>query len=582
MSAQGEEGRVRLPFPTPKEVSQLSADGGDEFNRLVFEASPYLQQHARNTVDWFPWSEEAFAKAAAENKPVLLSVGYATCHWCHVMEHECFEDAEVGAYLQEHFVSIKVDREERPDVDDVYMTVTQAMSGRGGWPMTVLMTAERRPFFAGTYFPKEDRVGRLGFMTLLRRTVELWSSDRVGIEENAEELVTYLRRRNAGMPGDLPSGELFEDAFQHYVERFDREHGGFGRAPKFPTPQRLSFLLRYHHRTGNDLALEMVETSLRAMREGGLYDQVGFGTHRYSTDAEWLLPHFEKMLYDQAFAVIANAEAYQVTGDPYYAQTCREILEYVTRDMTHEEGGFFSAEDADSEGVEGRFYVWTPEEVIDVLGEEDGALWNQLFGIVPGGNFEEEATKQRTGESIPHLGTSIAEFAKITGRKEEALVHWIEEARRKLFAQREKRIHPQKDDKVLTDWNGLMISAFAKAAQALQEPAYYERAKMAAQFARTYLTTDEGFLLKRYRRGTAGLTAHLEDYAFLSAGFLDLYETGYDLDDLQECIRLMDFMMVHFWDEERDGFYMTGDQSEALLVRPRKIYGGAIPSGNAV
>jgi uncharacterized protein YyaL (SSP411 family) len=570
-------------LPTAEEIAALPPDGGEGFNRLVFEHSPYLLQHARNPVDWFPWGDEAFAKAAAEGKPVLLSVGYTTCHWCHVMEHESFEDEEVAKMVNDWFVPVKVDREERPDIDEVYMTVTQAMTGSGGWPMTVVMTADKKPFFAGTYFPKDDRPGRPGFKTVLNRLHEMWVADRERVVSVAENIDTELQSMMVGAPGEALGEKDLARAADELKARFDKVHAGFGSAPKFPTPPVLSFLLRAHARTGDPVLLEMVEKTLRAMRLGGVYDQFGFGTHRYSTDAEWLVPHFEKMLYDQALLAIACTEAYQATGKDEFASTAREIFTYVLRDMTSPEGGFYSAEDADSEGEEGVFYVWTPEEVASVLGEEDGTLVNQLYGIVAGGNWTDEATGEKPGTNIPHLSKPLAESAAEMGIPPGALAARVEAARAKLFAHRDRRPHPQKDDKVLTDWNGLMIAALAKAGQALGEPAYTAAAERAAGFILRELKGPDGRLLKRWRNGAAGLTAHLEDYAFLAWGLIDLYEATFNVDYLREALALNDAMLEHFWDEAGGGgFFMTADDSEQLLVRAKKSYGGAIPSGNAV
>lgn len=573
---------VQLPFPTAGEIARLPKDGGTEFNRLIFEPSPYLLQHARNPVDWYPWGEEAFAKAKREDKPVFLSIGYATCHWCHVMERESFEDDEVGKFLSERYVPIKVDREERPDIDHVYMTVTQAMSGSGGWPMTVILTPEKKPFFAGTYFPKHDRMGRTGLLTILHSIDRLWSTDRAQILAQGEKVAEFLRRQVAVPSSQVPGVESIHAGYAHFSRAYDDERGGFGRAPKFPMAHSLSFLLRYHRRAGEARALEMVERTLRAMRMGGIYDQIGWGTHRYSTDGEWLVPHFEKMLYDQALLVTANLEAFQVTKDQWFAQTAREILHYVRRDMTSPEGGFFSAEDADSEGEEGKFYVWDPAELQQVLGPEDGALFAKIFEIRPGGNFRDEVRGVTTGQSIPHLRKPLAEWSKELGRLLPELTARLDRMREKLFRDRENRIHPLKDDKILTDWNGLMISAFAKAAQVLDDPAYLEAGNKAADFVLKRLCREDGRLLKRFRAGQAGLPAHLEDYAFVVAGLLDLYEAGFNLRYLQEAIRLTNVMIEHFWDPEGGGFFMTADDSEELLVRTKSISGGAIPSGNSV
>jgi len=582
MTAHAETG-IRQPLPSPEEIAKLPPDGGEEFNRLIFEPSPYLQQHARNPIDWYPWGEEAFAKAQKENKPIFLSIGYTTCHWCHVMEHESFEDEEVAEVMNEKFIAIKVDREERPDIDEVYMSFTMAMTGSGGWPMTIIMTPDtKKPFFAGTYYPKKDVPGRAGLITVLNQIGDFWDTRYEEIVSEADRVTEIIRQHTDNEAGDMPQEDAFEQAFQFFAEQFDSEHAGFGTRPKFPVPPNHSYLLRYYARSGDAKALEMVERSLVAMRQGGMYDQIGFGTHRYSTDRKWLLPHFEKMLYDQALLAIANIEAYQVTGKEVYADTAKEIFTYVLRDMTSKTGGFYSAEDADSEGEEGKFYVWKPAEVIEVVGKEKADLFNQIYNITEAGNFIEEATGEATGDSIPHLQKSLSAWAQELGKDEAELRAQLDSTRQKLFEHRESRIHPQKDDKILTDWNGLMIAAFAKGAQVFDSQEYRDAATNAADFALTTLRNDDGRLLKRYRQGEAGLAAHLEDYAFLTWGLIDLYEATFAPQYMTAAVELTDAMIEHFWDEEEGGFYMTADDSEELLLRTKKLYGGAIPSGNAV
>jgi uncharacterized protein YyaL (SSP411 family) len=571
---------MRKANPDLEKLGRLPSDGGPVHNRLIFEKSPYLLQHAANPVDWYPWGEEAFRKAREEDKPVFLSIGYSTCHWCHVMERESFEDPEVARLLNETFVNIKVDREERPDIDNIYMSVCQAMTGSGGWPLTIIMTPDKQPFFAGTYFPKEERFGRPGMLELVPRVQQAWETQREELLASAEAIVGHVRSVSVGGPGPELGLETLKAAYDQLAGRFDARRGGFGEAPKFPTPHNLSFLLRCWKRDGRESALEMVERTLQAMRAGGMYDHVGFGFHRYATDADWLVPHFEKMLYDQALLVIAYVEAYQATARPEYAQTVREILTYVLRDMTAPEGGFYSAEDADSEGVEGKFYVWTREEVVDTLGEPAGEMFCRVYEIRPDGNFSNPHCPP--GTNIPHRTRPLSHWAGEFGLWEDELRSQLETARQRLFAARERRVRPFKDDKILTDWNGLMIAALAKAARALTEPEYADAAQRAADFVLTRLRDDRGRLLKRYRDGEAGLPAHLEDYAFMVWGLLELYEANFAVRNLEAALRLNREMLARFWDELRGGLYFTADDAEELPLRTKEVYDGAIPSGNSV
>lgn len=566
------EGHSRKPLPLQEEIAKLPADGGEEFNRLVFSQSPYLLQHARNPVDWWPWGEEAFEQARKENKMIFLSIGYTTCHWCHVMEHESFEDDEVAALINEHCIAVKVDREERPDIDEVYMQITQAITGGGGWPMTVMLTPDKHAFFAGTYFPKESMAGRPGIKKVVSELAKAWNERREEVDSTALNISEQMGQMMGGSPGADLDPSVFNTAFTQFVSRYDEEKGGFAMRPKFPVPPNLMFLMRYSQRTENEEALAMVEKTLTEMRRGGIYDHIGFGIHRYSTDREWLVPHFEKMLYDQALVSTAFVEAYELTGKERYARAAREILEYVERDMTDELGGFFSAEDADSEGEEGKFYVWTTEEVVDVLGEEDAEFFIEMFRLDEEGNFVDEAARKKTGANIPHLREELLDEAR----------ERFETLRVKLFARREGRIHPQKDDKILTDWNGLMISAYAKAAQALGDETYAAIATKAADFVLEKLRSDDGRLLKRYRQGESGLAAHLEDYAFMIWGLIDLYETTFEVRYLEQAITFQKMLDEHFWDEEAGGYFTVADDGEQLIVRAKKLYGGAIPSGNAV
>ena len=551
-------------------------------NRLIFEKSPYLLQHADNPVDWYPWGPEAFEKARNENKPIFLSVGYSTCHWCHVMERESFEDAEVARLINEVFVSVKVDREERPDIDNVYMMVCQMMTDSGGWPLTIIMTPDKKPFFATSYIPKETRFGRMGMLELIPRIKEIWATRRDEVANSANQITAALQQMPQDTYGEEPDESTLRLAYEQFSKRFDDQHGGFGSAPKFPSPHNLLFLLRYWKRTGTEKALEMVEKTLQEMRHGGIYDHVGFGFHRYSTDSKWLLPHFEKMLYDQAMLAMAYTEAYQATGKEEDRKTAREIFAYVLRDMTAPEGGFYSAEDADSQGEEGKFYLWTEEEIRPVLGSEEVDLMVKVFNIEKDGNFTEQATGKRTGRNILHLTKSLKELAFDLKMPDQDLQKHLERARQRLFTYREKRIHPLKDDKILTDWNGLMVAAFAKGAQVFDEPKYAEAAKGAVDFILKNMRKSDGQLLHRHREGQAAIPAYLDDYAFLIWGLLELYETIFEPGYLQTALDLNRNLTEHFWDDNNGGFYSTADEGENLLVRQKEIYDGAISSGNSV
>ena len=557
-------------------------------NRLADEQSPYLRQHKDNPVDWYPWGPDAFEKAQAEDKPIFLSIGYSTCHWCHVMERESFEDEDVAAALNEGFVSIKVDREERPDVDSIYMDVCQMMRGQGGWPLTVLLTPDRKPFFAATYLPKEGRFQQTGLMDLLPRVRSLWQNDRDKLLDDAEE-VTDLLQQSSEDPAsaDAPGPQLLSEAARQLSRQFDQTHGGFGSAPKFPAPHNLLFLLRHWHHTGEERALTMVTDTLDQMRLGGIYDQVGYGFHRYSTDQRWLLPHFEKMLYDQAMHVLAYTEAHQATGAARYETTAREVLTYVMRDLQAPEGGFYSAEDADSETEagameEGAFYVWSTEEIRALLDPDLADLVIDVYNLVPDGNYQEESTGERTGKNVLHLDRSLSAEAERRGMDESALRERLDMARAALFEARAERPRPGLDDKVLTDWNGLLIAALAKAARVFGEPEYEATARETARFVLDTLHDANGRLLHRYREGEAGIRATLDDYAFLIWGLLELYETTFEPQWLGAAVEHMEACLDHFWDADAGGFYMTADDGEALIVRPKEGTDGAMPSGNSV
>jgi len=551
-------------------------------NRLKFEKSPYLLQHADNPVDWYPWGKEAFEKARLENKPIFLSIGYSTCHWCHVMAHESFEDPLVARLINEVFISIKVDREERPDIDKIYMTVCQMLTGSGGWPLTIIMTPDKKPFFAATYIPKESRFGRTGMIDLIPQIKDIWISRKNEVLNSADQIVSSLKQTSNDSPADELSKATLKIAYDQLSQRFDKQNGGFSGAPKFPTPHNLLFLLRDWKHSSDEYALEMVEKTLQAMRQGGIYDHVGFGFHRYSTDGHWLVPHFEKMLYDQALLAMAYTEAYQVTKKKDYEKIARENFTYVLRDMTAKEGGFYSAEDADSEGEEGKFYLWTEDEIRQILTKEEADLIFKVFNTEEDGNFNEEATRRKTGTNILHLNKSLDEIASEIKMSDHMFQNILNSARQKLFVLREKRIHPHKDDKVLTDWNGLMIAAFAKAAQVFDEQRYTEAAKNAVDFILKNMRRTDGRLLHRYRDNQAAILANLDDYAFLIWGLIELYETNFDVNYLKTALNLNRDLIMHFWDDKNGGFFFTPDDGENLLVRQKEIYDGAIPSGNSV
>ena len=570
----------QLVVPGPEVLAQLPPDGGEEYNRLIFESSPYLLQHARNPVDWRPFGAEAFAEAKRLNKPVFLSIGYSTCHWCHVMEHESFEDPEIASLMNEAFVCIKVDREERPDVDQVYMSTAQAMTGSGGWPLTVVTTPEARPFFAGTYFPPDSRMGRVGMQQLVPRLSELWETQRERVEGSAEQIVQMVRglTETGGEAGALDPG-VFGLTDQDFRARFDSTHAGFGGAPKFPVPHNLRYLLRRSARTGEEDLATMALRTLEEMCLGGIYDQVGHGFHRYSTDEHWLLPHFEKMLYDQALLVEAYVEAHQLTGDDFFKTTALETLAYVERELGSDDGLFRSAEDADSQNEEGEleegvFYLWTPEQLRATLEPEQAAFVLETLGVREGGNFIEEATGERPGGSILHFERRLG--------SQDAIARW-EVIRDRLFEARAGRIPPLMDDKRLTDWNGLAIAAFATAGSGLGEPRLVRIAERAADRLLEHLRDPKtGRLFKRSRQGESGVDGVLDDYAFVAHGLLCVYRANGRARYLVAARELIDLALAEFWDPERGGFFLTRAGAEALFTRPRESYDGALPSGSGV
>ncbi len=557
-------------------------------NQLAGEKSPYLLQHAFNPVDWAPWSEEAFARARAEDRPIFLSIGYATCHWCHVMEHESFEDADVAALLNRDFVSIKVDREERPDIDGVYMTACQLMTGQGGWPLTIVMTPDKQPFFAGTYFPRESVAGRVGMLELLPRLAELWRERRADVEAAGASALAAIREvevRGAGSVDGALGEDTLRRGFSDLLARYDPHQGGFSRAPKFPAPHQLLFLLRWSDRTGDRRGVEMVEKTLVSMRKGGIFDQVGYGFHRYSTDARWLVPHFEKMLYDQALLAMAYTELWQITGDDAHRRVALEIHEYVARDLTDPGGAFHSAEDADSEGREGAFYVWTREAFDEVvtggLGDDVAGLARRAFRVEARGNFADEASGLRTGENILHRGETPAEIAAALGDDAERIEERLESARALLFDARSKRERPLLDDKILTDWNGLMIAALARSGLAFGDERLVAAAARAAEFILDRLRDENGTLLHRYRDGDAAIVAGAADHACLAWGLVELYGATFDPRWLRSARELVDALLERFWDPDRLGVFNVDAEQTDLPVRQKELYDGATPSANA-
>jgi len=544
-------------------------------NHLVHETSPYLLQHKNNPVDWYPWGAEALDRSKQEQKPIFLSIGYSACHWCHVMEHESFEDEAIAKSLNEKFVCIKVDREERPDLDQLYMNATQMMTGRGGWPMSVFLTPDLKPFYAGTYWPPRAAGGRPGFDQVIESVANAWNNNRAKVVDTADQLTKELARLDAQSPsGGALTAELLDGAAERLRRSFDTTYGGFGGAPKFPAPMSLQLLMRRWHRAGDSTALDMVRVTLDRMAAGGIYDHLGGGFARYSVDARWLVPHFEKMLYDNALLLATYVEAYQVTQDENYARVARETVDYVLRDMTDPLGGFYSTEDADSEGVEGKFYTWTRDQVREVLSEEVAATFSKVYDITQQGNFEHT--------NILNLPASLAEQAKLLGRTLEDLTDELSKSRAKLFAVREKRVHPHKDDKVIVAWNGLMIDAMARAGVVLGEPSYVAAAAKAAEFLLADLRTADGRLLHTWRHGQAKLAAYLDDYTCLANGLVSLYEATLTGRFLDQATELIEVVLNKFRDNKAGGFFYTGDDHEKLIVRGKDFTDNAVPSGNAI
>ncbi|HTL53575.1 MAG TPA: DUF255 domain-containing protein [Planctomycetota bacterium] len=579
---------MHKPLPTAAEIAKLPSDGGPEFNRLIFEKSPYLLQHARNPVHWYPWGPAAFAKAKLENKPIFLSVGYSTCHWCHVMERESFENEAVAHVLNDHYVAIKVDREERPDLDDIYMSATQLMTQRGGWPNSLWLTPDGTPWFAGTYFPPDDRYGRPGFTSVLLKLNEVWTKQRDKVDEQAAALKSEMQRIGSGAHVDAEgtlSRQVVTDAMGDLPSSFDKRRGGFGTAPKFTPHGSLALMLYEMALSKDQRLLDMTRQTLDAMAMGGIHDAVGGGFHRYSTDADWFLPHFEKMLYDNAQLGRAYTRAFALTGDAHYAATAEDTFDWVLREMTDKNGGFYSAIDADSEGVEGKFYLWTPAQVEAALGADDGALFCRVYNIEKEGNYHDEASGHGNGSSIAHLKRSLEVNAKAENLALDPFLEKMEELREKLLAVRNQRVHPHLDDKVLTSWNGLMIGALAEAGNTLKEPRYTAAAKTAADYLLAHHIKD-GRLLRTSREGDAKLDGYLEDYAFLADGLLDLSDALGEPDGVGKygtaARELAAMMVAHFYDSAEGGFFFTADSHEKLLLRQKDAFDQAIPSGNGM
>jgi uncharacterized protein YyaL (SSP411 family) len=541
-------------------------------NHLIREKSPYLKQHAYNPVDWYPWGDEPFRRAAKEDKPVFLSVGYSTCHWCHIMAHESFEDPGIADLLNAHFIAIKVDREERPDIDSIYMTACQQMTGQGGWPLTLFLTPDKKPFFAGTYLPRKTRAGMTGLSELLQKVIRIWQEQRGSLVTAAEQFTARLADASAVSTAGNADQSLIRDGYEELVALFDPVNGGFGRAPKFPTPTILLFLLRYWKRTGSDQALGMVEMTLGTMRCGGIHDHLGGGFHRYSTDPQWHVPHFEKMLYDQALLLIAFMEAWLATKKPIYRTTAEGIITYVARDLSSPEGAFMAAEDADSAGGEGAFYLWTRKELDAVLGPHDGPYAATFFGVEEEGNFF--SPEAGSGKNILNLKPGNIENQHDPAR--------IASIRNKLLAERVKRPRPGRDDKILTDWNGLMIAALALASRASGNPEYYQTAETAMRFILDRMRLADGGLLHRYCDGEAAIPAFADDYAFIIRALIELYETSFNSSWLEEAVVLNHYLSRHFSDIRGEGFFTVSDDGETLIARKKEIYDGAIPSCNSM
>jgi len=550
-------------------------------NKLIYEKSPYLLQHAYNPVEWHPWNLKLFKKAKTEDKPVFVSIGYSSCHWCHVMEKESFNDKKVAELMNKAFICIKVDKEERPDLDNIYMKICQIMGRNCGWPLNVIMTPDRIPFFISSYIPKENKFGIIGMINLIPQIEQIWKTRKSELTEIGKEILSRLDSLEQRKSEIEISSDILDDTFEKLFLNFDNQNGGFSYAPKFPIPHNLLFLLRYWKRTKNKNALMMTKKTLQNMRIGGIFDQVGFGLHRYATDKQWLVPHFEKMLYDQALMVIAYVEAFQVTNEKKFEITAKEILEYVLRDLTSIRGGFYTAEDADSEGVEGKYYLWSEEEIRRTLPLELQEIALAIFNVEFRGNYP-EAVQKNSGKNILYLGRPLPEIARELNMTTEKIVLEMAKIQRLLLKKREKRIHPFKDEKILADWNGLMIAALAKAGRILNKPKYVKAAIKASEFIWSNMKTKNGYLCHRFAGNDKAINGFIDDYIFLAWGFLEIYDACFDRKYLGLTEELIEITSKEFWDYEKGGFYFTAKNSEAELRRTKKVQDSAIPSGNSV
>ncbi|MGD9580829.1 MAG: thioredoxin domain-containing protein [Vampirovibrionia bacterium] len=541
-------------------------------NKLINEKSPYLLQHAYNPVNWYPWSDEAFQLSKTENKPIFLSIGYSTCHWCHVMEHESFEDPEVAKLMNDTFVSIKVDKEERPDIDNIYMNVAQITTGSGGWPLSVIITPDKKPFYIATYIPKYDHVYRTGMLTLIPHIDNLWKTKRAYIENVSKDIINGLSSLQDKEINDLPQKSILEKTFVDLNNSFDKQNGGFGKSPKFPTPHNLIYLLRYWQSSKQPEALSIVERTLKSIRIGGIYDQIGKGVHRYSTDIKWLVPHFEKMLYDQALLSLAYTETFEATKNDFYKTVSKELLDFIISDLRSADGSFYSGIDADSEGEEGKYYLWSKKEFENVLNSEQSSKLINLLNIKSEGNYLDERSHMRNGFNIPYL-SSINDWKHLND---------IEDAFLTLLETRKQRVHPHIDDKILLDWNSLAIASLAKASKVFNEPVYLEAALKALEFINVHLLNSDYTLKHSYRDGVSSKYAFLDDYAFFTFALIELYEATFDLKYLQLALNITDVMIAKYYDNETAGFYFSIDSDELPLKRSKELYDGAIPSGNSM